>query len=154
MSSRVVAVLGYSRRRDAAIHRVCAERLTHAQGLARDRGTVILSGEADLMRAAWAGPDVVLVCDTEARSTVENAVNVAAAARKLGASEVVVVTSRWHMPRARALMRAALAGTDVRLDVEAAPGSRPVLLLVRELGAVLLLPAQLAQLRLALRRQS
>lgn len=153
MSGRVVAVLGYSGRRNTEIHRVCAARLAHAQGLAAENGTVILSGEADQMRAAWAGPEVVLVCDTESRSTVDNAANVAAAARELGAEEVCVVTSSWHRPRAAVLLRAAFRGSPVRLTVEPVPGRPSPYLLARETGALLLLPAQLAKLRLALRRR-
>ena len=67
MSDRVVAVLGYSRRGDTGLHPVCADRLEHAQRLAVARGTVILSGEAELMQAAWSGPDVVLICDPDAQ---------------------------------------------------------------------------------------
>ena len=65
------------------------------------------------MRAAWNGPEVTLVSDSTARSTSENAVEVAETARRLGADEVVVVTSRWHAPRARALVRAALPKVSV-----------------------------------------
>ena len=67
------------------------------------------------MRGAWRWADVVLVCDTEARSTVDNARNVAAAARELGAKELVVVTSRWHRLRAGILLKAALRGSGIRV---------------------------------------
>lgn len=142
---RVVAVLGYSPRRGRTLHPVCAGRLTHAQALVSPAGTVILSGESELMRAAWADQDVVLVCDPEARSTVDNARNVAVAARELGARELVVVTSRWHRARARILLRAALRGSGIRVSVEAANGPAPPLLLARELACLALLPFQLAR---------
>jgi uncharacterized SAM-binding protein YcdF (DUF218 family) len=147
MSDRVVAVLGYSHRAGGTLHPVCAHRLAHAQRLASSARTVILSGEADLMRAAWAGPDVVLVCDPDARSTADNARNVAAAARELGAQELVVVTSRWHQARAGILLRAALRGSGIRLSIETTSGPRPLLLLARELGCFVLLPFQLAQVK-------
>jgi uncharacterized SAM-binding protein YcdF (DUF218 family) len=149
VSARVVAVLGYSRRRDKELHRICVERLTHAQGLAADAKAVVLSGtpEAELMRAAWAGPDVELICDPESRSTAQNARNVAAAARALGARELVVVTSRWHRTRVRLLLKAALRGSGVRLSVEAPHGPRPPLLLARELVCLALLPFQLTRTR-------
>jgi uncharacterized SAM-binding protein YcdF (DUF218 family) len=144
-AERVVAVLGYSRRRDTELHPVCAHRLARARGLASSTGTVILSGESELMRAAWAGPDVLLVCDPDARSTVDNARNVAAAARELGTKELVVVTSSWHRARAGMLLRAALRGSGIRVSVEAANGPAPPLLLARELACLALLPFQLAR---------
>lgn len=146
MSERVVAVLGYSRRGDTKLHPVCADRVAHAQRLAVARGTVILSGEAELMRAAWSGPEVVLICDPDARSTVENAANVAAAARTLGARELVVVTSRWHRARTTILLRAALRRSGIRLSVETADAARPLRLRLRELACLALLPFQLARL--------
>lgn len=145
-AERVVAVLGYSRRRDTELHPVCADRLAHARGLAPSTGAVILSGEAELMRAAWADSDVLLVCDSEARSTVGNARNVAAAARELGARELVVVTSSWHRARAGILLRAALRGSGIRVSVESSNGPAPALLLARELACLALLPFQLARL--------
>ena len=146
MSERVVAVLGYSRRGDTKLHPVCADRVAHAQRLAVARGTVILSGEAELMRAAWSGPEVVLICDPDARSTVENAANVAAAARTLGARELIVVTSRWHRARTTILLRAALRKSGIRLSVETADAARPLRLRLRELACLALLPFQLARL--------
>jgi uncharacterized SAM-binding protein YcdF (DUF218 family) len=145
VSERVVAVLGYSGRRNNELHRICAERLAHAQQVADGARAVILSGlpEAELMRAAWTGPDVLLVCDPEARSTAANARNVAGAARALHAQELVVVTSGWHRARARILMRAALRNSGMLVAVEAANGSRPVRLLARELACLALVPFQL-----------
>jgi DUF218 domain len=147
--TNVIAVLGYSRRAaHTDLHPVCADRLAHAQTLASPEGTVILSGEADLMRAAWTGPDVVLVCDPDSRSTSDNARNVAAAARELGATEVVLVTSRWHGLRAGILVRAALRGSGIRLRLAPAKGRPPPTLVARELVCLALLPFQLARLRL------
>ena len=151
---RVVAVLGYSSGRGARLHPVCAERLAHAERLAIGARAIILSGharrsgspEAELMRAAWTGPTIRLTCDPEARSTSDNAVNVAAAARALGADELVVVTSPWHRARALVLLRAAMRGSGVRLSVVGAGASRPPLPIARELVCLALLPFQLARL--------
>jgi len=140
---RVVAVLGYSGRRDG-LHAICAGRVVRAQSLADGCRAVILSGEAEVMRAAWTGPEATFVTDA-ARSTAENAVHVAAAARALGVDEVVAVTSRWHRPRVRVLLGTALRRSGIRLRVEASNGPRPPLLLARELGALALLPVQLAR---------
>src|SRR4029450_7021602 len=82
---RLVAVLGYSpRRRGPPLHRrrdrlhdVCAARVQHARALVRDGDGVLLTGEAELMRGAWAGEDLLL--DPHARNTRENGAAVAAA---------------------------------------------------------------------------
>ena len=103
--------------------------------------------EADLMRAAWAGPEVPLLCDPDARSTAVNAANVAAAARALDADELVVVTSRWHRRRAQILLRAALREDAIRLTVEGADGPRSPALVAREVGCFLALPLQLPRAR-------
>ena len=158
MSKRLVAVLGYSGRRHHGLHDLCAERLRHAEQLAGEGDTVLLSGwarhrngtgEAELMRAAWNGPEVTLVSDSTARSTSENAAEVAETARRLGADEVVVVTSRWHAPRARALVRAALP--KVSVQTSSPPGGRPLTLVLREIVCLSVLPYHLARVRTAAR---
>jgi uncharacterized SAM-binding protein YcdF (DUF218 family) len=149
VSRRVVAVLGYSRRRDAALHAICSARLAHAQRLARAGDTVILSGfpEAELMQSAWTRPDVELIAETGSRSTAQNAANVAAEARALGATELVVVTSSWHRARVSALMRAALRGSGIHVEVEGAAAPRPLGLLGREAVCLVFLPVQLARVK-------
>ena len=148
-AERVVAVFGYSRRWNDELDTICADRLACAERLSEGARAVVLSGsrEAELMRSAWAGPDVLLICDPEARSTAGNAANVAAAARELGADELVVVTSQWHRRRVRILVRAALRGSGIRFSVEAAEGPRPWLLLARELACMALMPFQLRRAR-------
>jgi uncharacterized SAM-binding protein YcdF (DUF218 family) len=116
VSGRLIAVLGYSARRSDGLHAVCAARLRHAEQVASGADTVVLSGwarrngagEGELMRMAWEGADVRLISDATARNTRENAARVAETARRLGASEILVVTSRWHTFRARTLIRAIL----------------------------------------------
>jgi uncharacterized SAM-binding protein YcdF (DUF218 family) len=96
---------------------------------------------------------VPLLCDTTARSTVENAFAVAAASRELDADEVVVVTSNWHELRARVLVRAALRGSGIAVGTSPTPGPLRVTVLVRELGCLVALPVQvLLVLRLRRRR--
>lgn len=139
--TRLVAVLGYSRRRDRELHPICAARLRTAEAAAVDADAVLLSGwsrrrerpaEAELMRDAWSGPEVRLLADADARTTPGNARAVAAAARELGADEVVAVTSSWHAPRARLLLRREL-GPGIRLEVLTPARTRPPYLLGREL---------------------
>jgi uncharacterized SAM-binding protein YcdF (DUF218 family) len=158
VSLRLVAVLGYSARRSDGLHAVCAERLRHAEHLAAAGDTVLLSGwarhrngsgEAELMRAVWDGPEVALVSDSTARNTYGNAVEVAETARRVGAHEVVVVTSRWHALRARILVRAALRQPAVSVQSSSPRGRKPVTLLARELVCLAALPYQLARVRRA-----
>jgi hypothetical protein len=157
---RVVAVLGYSERGTRGLHPICAIRLAHPETLAGDAEAVVLSGwarhpddeaEAELMRAAWAGPDVPLVIDPTARHTSGNATGIAAVARRLDAGEVVVVTSWWHRRRALWLVRAALRGSDVRVSASS-PGGRPrPANVLREVAGVAALPLQLARMSRARR---
>jgi hypothetical protein len=155
---RLVTVLGYSRRSHEGLHPVCADRLAAAERAATDGDVVLLSGwsrrpagppEAELMRAAWRGRAVRLLCDPNARTTVGNAAGVAAHARELGATEVVLVTSGWHAPRARLLVRAALGRGDVRVRTAKAPGRPAARELVREAACVAALPLQALRARRA-----
>src|SRR5262249_50108725 len=122
--------------------------------------TVILSGwarrangtsEAELMRSAWTSPGAVLVSDRTARTTAGNAANVTAVAEAIGASELVVVTSRWHRPRARILFRARLRGRPGGLKRETAPAPRPPAVVARELVCLAFAPFQLVRVRRAVR---
>ena len=141
---RLVAVLGYSRRWSDGMHDICTERLRHAESL--DADAVLLSGEAELMRGAWKGSGVPLL-DTAPRNTRQNAAGVAAAARRLGAREVVVVTSRWHTFRARMLVRTALRGHGIPVRTSSPHSPPPLALLGRELACLAMLPYQLLRLR-------
>jgi hypothetical protein len=144
---RLVAVLGYSARRNAGLHAICARRLAHAETLVDGAGAVVLSGEAELMREAWRGADVELAVDPRARNTAGNAVGIAAAARKLGATEVVLVTSRWHAPRAALLLRAALRGTGITVTTSSPPDPPGARLLLRELACLAAAPFQALRLK-------
>jgi uncharacterized protein YbjQ (UPF0145 family) len=144
---RVVAVLGYSRRRRDGLDPICEARLRHAETLPAD--AVVLSGrgrrtgEGTLMRRAWRGSEVPIFAETTARNTTENAAEIAALARRLGADEVVVVTSSWHGRRAGALVRLALRGSGIAVRTSSPEGHAPGWLLAREAGAFALLPYHL-----------
>src|SRR5690348_7792283 len=140
---RLVAVLGYSPRKPDGLHAICEARVRHAEQVVRGDDAVLLSGEAELMRGAWNGHEVLL--DRDARNTRENARAIAAAARRIGADEVVVVTSSWHAFRARRLVRALLPGVPVS---SASPGGRaPLALLAREVACLAVLPVQVLRWR-------
>ena len=145
---RLVVVLGYSAWRGAGLHPVCEARVLAAAEFASEEDTVLLSGrpEVELMLEAWpGGPDRVL-CDDGARVTAETAVHVAHLARELGAEEVVAVTSWWHCRRTGFLFRKALAGSGIPMRTVGAPAWSGRLLL-REAGAIALLPLQLRRAR-------
>jgi hypothetical protein len=137
---RLVAVLGYSTWRGHGLHEVCTARLEAGQSAADGADAVLLSGwsrrrhhpsEAELMREAWAGPDVPLLVDGDARTTVGNVRAIARAVEELGADEVVLVTSSWHARRARLLAQATL-GPEVRISVATPPPTRAGGLVARE----------------------
>ena len=153
---RVVAVLGYSRNGDQVLHPICASRVAHAERIATGARAVVLSGwarhhapagEAELMRAAWRRDDLPVVLDHSAQTTSGNAVAVARLAQDFGADELVVVTSPWHARRARALVRAALRGSGIRVSVSSPRGRRAPLLALRELACSLAVPLQARRLR-------
>lgn len=152
--TRLVVVLGFSDGSREELHPVCAARLEQAARLA-DRGDeVVLTGwarrggrrpEAELMRAAWPGPEREFTLDTEARITAENAAYAAAHALERGAREVVVVTSSWHRLRTRILFRSLLPG--VQVSVVGVRDPRTPRLLAREVAIFALVPLQLVVAR-------
>ena len=153
---RVLVVLGYSDGGRGELHPVAAARLARAAEVATEHDVVVLSGwarvpgtrsEAELMAAAWQGRARELVVDPDARTTVGNATNALNDIRRVGARDVVVVTSRWHAPRAKAAFRLLLRGRGVRVVAVSPCGPRDVRASVRELPLWALLPAQLAAAR-------
>jgi uncharacterized SAM-binding protein YcdF (DUF218 family) len=145
---RLVVVLGFSERGRRALHPICAARLEAAAALASAEDTVVLSGrpEAELMREAWSGNALRLLCDTGAGVTAETARYAGRMACELGASEVVAVTSWWHCWRTHLLFRSVLRGSGARVRTVAVPSWTPRLLL-REAAAFLLLPLHLRRAR-------
>jgi hypothetical protein len=155
---RVVVVLGYSDGGHDALHPVCAARVGRAAELSTREDVVVLSGwarvpgtrsEAELMSAAWRGTARELVVDPDARTTMGNAYNALNDIRRVGAGEVVVVTSRWHAPRAGAAFRLLLLGRGVHVQTASPPEPRRLRPLLRELPLWALLPLQLWHARRA-----
>jgi len=151
-ASRVVVVLGYSDGGRDRLHPVAAARLARAAELSTEDDVVVLSGwarvpgtrsEAELMAAAWSGRARELVVDPDARTTVGNAYNALNDIGRVGAHEVVVVTSRWHAPRARAAFRLLLWRGNIRVRASFPPEQRNLRAMLRELPLWLLLPVQL-----------
>ena len=149
---RIIVVLGYSDGGAGTIHPICASRVARAAEISTPDDVVVLSGwarvpgtrsEAHLMEAAWKGTAREVIVDPDAQTTVGNAVNALNDVERVGAGEVIVVTSRWHAARAKAAFRWLLRADDIRVRVAypaEAFAARPAL---RELPLWLLLPAQL-----------
>jgi uncharacterized SAM-binding protein YcdF (DUF218 family) len=150
-ATRVVVVLGYSDGGRGELHPVCAARLALASELATAEDVVVLSGwarvpgthsEAELMRAAWRGQAREVVVDPDARTTVENLANALNDVLRVGAREVIVVTSSWHAPRAKAALRWLLRHTGVKVR-STSPAGGSTRESLRELTLWPLLPFQL-----------
>jgi uncharacterized SAM-binding protein YcdF (DUF218 family) len=149
MSTRLVAVLGFSDGRTTGLHPVCAARLARAEREVRAEDVVLFTGwargrsrdsEADLMARSWKSKARARVVDREARSTLGNTVAVARLARRLGADEVVLVTSSWHVRRASALLHAALLGTGTSIRTATCPDPAAPAHRLRELASWALVP--------------
>ena len=150
-ASRIVLVLGYSDAGQGELHRVCAARLARAVEVATPDDVVVLSGwarvphtrsEAELMRAAWRGQASEVVVDPDARTTVDNVANALDDIARTQAREVLVVTSSWHAPRAKAALRWLLRSTGIHVRA-VTPPERSVRAALLELPLWVLLPFQL-----------
>ena len=117
---RVIVVLGYHEIRDDGWHgisSICRAAVRRAEELAADvpPRAVIFTGwssnggpaEADQMAEEWKGRrDIALIREPQAVNTAENAIRSLALVRTIeGASEVVLVCSIRHFPRARFMFR-------------------------------------------------
>ncbi len=149
--ARVIVVLGYSDGGRGELHEECAARLVRAAEVSTSDDVVVLSGwarvagtqsEAELMRAAWRGDAGEVVVDPDARTTVGNMANAVNDILRVGAREVIVVTSSWHAPRAKAALRWLLRYTGVEVSA-VTTRRRSLLASVRELVLWVLLPLQL-----------
>jgi uncharacterized SAM-binding protein YcdF (DUF218 family) len=147
--TRLVAVLGYSDGACTALHPMCSARLARAAAEVQPDDVVLFSGgarrrdgaaEADLMAASWTSGVRMRLVDREARTTLGNSLAVARATRRLGADEVVVVTSHWHARRAVVLVRAALVGTGATVRVAASDETPSAPRRLREAASWLVVP--------------
>ena len=148
---RVIVVLGYADGGRDELHPIGAARLARASELSTGNDVVVLSGwarvpgtrsEAELMASAWQGSARELVLDPNARTTVGNAANALDDVRRVGAGEVVVVTSQWHAARAKAAFRLLLRRSGVRVTAASPRERRDLRASLRELPLWLLLPVQ------------
>lgn len=150
---RLIVVLGHSDGGRDRLHPICARRLAHAARIATESDVVVLSGwarvpgtrpEAELMAEAWDGRARELVIDPNARTTVGNATNALDDIHRTRPSVVVVVTSRWHAPRALAAFRWRLRGTGIRVVATSPRGHESPAAWLSEIPRWLALPLQLA----------
>ncbi len=98
------------------------------------------------MADGWTGRAGELVVDPTARTTVGNAENALDDVYETGATVVVVVTSRWHAPRAAVIFRVLLRGTGATVVTDAPLRDGGSLRdWLRELPSWAMLPFQLAR---------
>jgi uncharacterized SAM-binding protein YcdF (DUF218 family) len=135
-AQRALVVFGSAVRSDGTPSRQLVRRLQSTLNLAREDpaarivvtgGTVTSRVPEGRVMARWLekrGVDLRrIVVEPRARHTGENAELAVPLLRKIGATDVTVVTSRYHTRRAGYHMRAALrdAGLSTRVSVHAAP---------------------------------
>lgn len=98
---------------------------------------VVFSGkdEAEHMRSLWRGPDVELVVDESATTTVENAAHTLPALLERGVREVLVVCTPAHALRAGWIFRRIYGAEGIRVRVRPARVLPTPAALVYELGA-------------------
>lgn len=98
---------------------------------------VVFSGkeEAEHMRGLWRGPDVELVVDETATTTVENAAHTLPALLERGVREVFVVCAPAHALRAGWIFRRIYGTHGIRVRVRTARVPPTPAALVYELGA-------------------
>lgn len=98
------------------------------------------------MADGWTGRAGELVVDPTARTTVGNATNALDDVYRTGATDVVVVTSRWHAPRAGIVFSLLLRGTGATVVTDAPRHDGGSLWdWLRELPSWVMLPFQLAR---------
>jgi uncharacterized SAM-binding protein YcdF (DUF218 family) len=122
-----------------------AERVTQETGA----GLVVFSGrdEAQHMRSLWGGPDVELVVDETATTTVENAARTLPDLIERGVREVIVVCAPAHALRAGWIFRRIYGPHGIRVTMRAARVFPTPAALVYELGAAMVARRQVREHR-------
>jgi len=87
------------------------------------------------MRGLWVGPDVELVVDETARTTVENAANTLSALVERGIREAIVVCAPAHALRARWIFRRIYGPHGIRVRMRPARVLPTPAAVMYELGA-------------------
>lgn len=153
-SGRIIVVLGYSTAHDRGLHPICRRRLDRAGELATNDDVVVLSGwarrpgtrsEAELMAQAWSGPAKQVRVDPDARSTIDNAVNVLDDVAQDSPAQLVVVTSTWHARRASVIFRWVMRHAPVEVMLATAKTEGGLVARLREVPCWILLPIQLSR---------
>ncbi|HET7449125.1 MAG TPA: YdcF family protein [Gaiellaceae bacterium] len=116
MASSAIVVPGSS------VVRVRERLVRAAERLARDGRVVVFSGldEAEHMRSIWRGPEVELVVENTATSTVENAARTLPLLLERDVDNVLVVCAPAHLVRARWIFRRIYGGAGIGVRFRAA----------------------------------
>ena len=106
------------------LSRIRARLVEEAERVARESGAgvVVFSGrdEAEHMRRLWRGPDVELVVDETATTTVENAAHTLPDLAKRGVREAIVVCTPAHALRAGWIFRRIYGAHGIRVTTRRA----------------------------------
>jgi uncharacterized SAM-binding protein YcdF (DUF218 family) len=103
--------------------------------------------EADQMREAWDGPDVELLVEPTARTTVENASRTLPLLVERATTGAVVVCMPLHLVRVRLAFGVLFRGTGIALRYHVVRARPSVGALAWEIAALPLLPFQVAAAR-------
>ena len=114
-----------------------------------DAELVVFSGrnEAEQMRSLWRGPDVELVVDETATTTVENAAHTLPTLLEHGIRDAIVVCAPAHALRAGWIFRRIYGAHGIRVGVRPARVLPTPAALVYELGAATVARRQVRQHR-------
>jgi uncharacterized SAM-binding protein YcdF (DUF218 family) len=110
------------------------------------------TSEAEQMRDLWRGPDVELVVEPLARTTVSNATRTRPLLVERGVRTAVVLTTPLHLRRARFVFTQVYDEAGIEAGFQAVPVPRPPRALVRELAARSTCRLQLHAARAAIAR--
>jgi uncharacterized SAM-binding protein YcdF (DUF218 family) len=123
----------------STLARTRARLVRHAERVAQQTGAglVVFSGrdEAEHMRSLWSGPDVELVVDETATTTVENAAHTLPELVERGVREAIVVCAPAHALRAGWIFRRIYGPHGIRVTMRPARVFPTPAALVYELGA-------------------
>jgi uncharacterized SAM-binding protein YcdF (DUF218 family) len=114
-----------------------------------DAELVVFSGrnEAKQMRSLWRGPDLELVVDETATTTVENAAHTLPTLLEHGIRDAIVVCAPAHALRAGWIFRRIYGARGIRVTVRSARVLPTPAALVYELGAATVARRQVRQHR-------
>jgi len=162
-----IVVPGHGEVAGDGVHRIstrCLRLVAAAERLAEtlEPNAVVFSGwsrsgglsEAEQMREAWAGPEVELVVEPTARTTVENASRTLPLLLDRGIERAVVVCAAPHLVRTRFFFGRLYGAAGIATSFHVLRAVPPLHSIAWELAALPLSPWQLRAARIELARKA